>query len=85
MGRVIMMDHPLIKHKIGIIRDMHTGTKEFREMISEIAMLEAYESTRDLQLEEVEIETPWRDLQARNWRSFRYFVPDSVWFRACRC
>ena len=58
MGRVIMMDHPLIKHKIGIIRDMHTGTKEFREMISEIAMLEAYESTRDLQLEEVEIETP---------------------------
>lgn len=58
MGRVIIMDHPLIKHKIGIIRDMHTGTKEFREMISEIAMLETYESTRDLMLEEVEIETP---------------------------
>ncbi|MDO5701820.1 MAG: uracil phosphoribosyltransferase [Lachnospiraceae bacterium] len=58
MGRVIIMDHPLIKHKIGIIRDMHTGTKEFREMIAEIAMLETYESTRDLVLEEVEIETP---------------------------
>ena len=58
MGKVIIMDHPLIKHKIGIIRDTETGTKEFREMISEIAMLETYESTRDLLLEEVEIETP---------------------------
>ena len=58
MGKVFIMDHPLIKHKIGIIRDMSTGTKEFREMISEIAMLETYESTRDLLLEEVEIETP---------------------------
>ncbi len=58
MGKIIIMDHPLIKHKIGIIRDMNTGTKEFREMISEIAMLETYESTRNLLLEEVEIETP---------------------------
>lgn len=58
MGKVIIMDHPLIKHKIGIIRESSTGTKEFREMISEIAMLETYESTRDLSLEEVEIETP---------------------------
>ncbi len=58
MGNVIIMDHPLIKHKIGIIRDSSTGTKEFREMISEIAMLETYESTRNLSLEEVEIETP---------------------------
>ncbi len=58
MGEVFIMDHPLIRHKIGIIRDQNTGTKEFREMISEIAMLETYESTRDLQMEEVEIETP---------------------------
>ena len=58
MGKLIIMDHPLIKHKIGIIRDKRTGTKEFREMISEIAMLECYESTRDLQLENVEITTP---------------------------
>ena len=58
MGKLIIMDHPLIKHKIGIIRDENTGTKEFREMISEIAMLETYESTRDLELEDVEIETP---------------------------
>ena len=58
MAKTTIMDHPLIQHKIGIIRDQNTGTKEFREMISEIAMLECYESTRDLELEEVEIETP---------------------------
>ena len=58
MGKLTIMDHPLIKHKIGIIRDENTGTKEFREMISEIAMLETYESTRDLSLRDVEIETP---------------------------
>lgn len=58
MGKVTIMDHPLIQHKIGIIRDKNTGTKEFREMVSEIAMLECYESTRDLALEDVEIETP---------------------------
>ncbi len=66
MGNVIIVDHPLIKHKIGIIRDMHTGTKEFREMIEEIAMLETYESTRGLLLEEVEIETPLASTTA--WR-----------------
>ena len=58
MGKVIVMDHPLIKHKIGIIRDKSTGTKEFREMIGEIAMLECFESTRDLELEDVDVETP---------------------------
>ncbi|MBQ6376468.1 MAG: uracil phosphoribosyltransferase [Lachnospiraceae bacterium] len=58
MGKVIIMDHPLIQHKIGLIRDKKTGTKEFREIISEIAMLETYESTRGLELEDVEIETP---------------------------
>lgn len=58
MGKITIMDHPLIQHKIGIIRDKNTGTKEFREMIGEIAMLECFESTRDLPLEEVEVETP---------------------------
>ena len=58
MGKVVIMDHPLIKHKIGIIRNIDTGTKEFREIISEIAMLETYESTRELELEDEEIETP---------------------------
>ena len=58
MGKVIIMDHPLIQHKIGIIREKSTGTRDFREMISEIAMMETYEATRDLELEDVEIETP---------------------------
>ena len=52
------MDHPLIQHKITHVRDKNTGAKEFRELISEIAMLMCYEATRDLPLEEVEIETP---------------------------
>ena len=58
MGKVIIMDHPLIEHKISLIRNKKTGTRDFRQIISEIAMLECYESTRDLQLEDVEIETP---------------------------
>ena len=58
MGKVVVMDHPLIEHKIGFIRRKDTGTKEFRETISEIATLICYEATRDLKLEEVEIETP---------------------------
>ena len=52
------MDHPLIEQKIGIIRRKETGTKDFRQNISEIAMLIGYEATKDLPLEEVEIETP---------------------------
>ena len=52
------MDHPLIQHKIGIIRRKDTSSKEFRELISEIAMFMAYEATRDLKMEDVEIETP---------------------------
>ncbi len=58
MSKIFIMDHPLIQHKIGIIRRKETGSKEFREMISEIAMLMCYEATRDLKLSSVEIETP---------------------------
>ena len=58
MGKVVIMDHPLIQHKIGMIRRTDTGTKDFRQTISEIAMLICYEATRDLQLKDVEIETP---------------------------
>ncbi|MCI1305320.1 MAG: uracil phosphoribosyltransferase [Lachnospiraceae bacterium] len=58
MSKVVVMDHPLIQHKIGIIRDKNTSSKEFREMIGEVAMLMCYEAARDLPLEEVEIETP---------------------------
>jgi uracil phosphoribosyltransferase len=58
MAKVVIMDHPLIQHKIGMIRRTDTGTKDFRQTISEIAMLICYEATRDLQLKDVEIETP---------------------------
>lgn len=58
MSKVVVMDHPLIAHKIGIIRKKETGTREFREMISEIGTLITYESTKDLKLQDVEIETP---------------------------
>lgn len=58
MDNVFVFDHPLIQHKISLMRDKRTTTKEFRELVSEVAMLMAYEVTRDLPLKEVEIETP---------------------------
>ena len=58
MSRKMVMDHPLIQHKIGYIRKTDTGTKDFRQTISEIAMLICYEATRNLPLAQVEIETP---------------------------
>ena len=58
MAKVVIMDHPLIQHKIGLIRRTDTGTKDFRQTIGEIAMLICYEATRDLKLSDVEIETP---------------------------
>lgn len=53
-----IFDHPLIQHKISLMRDKNTKTKEFRELVSEVAMLMAYEVTRNFELDEVEIETP---------------------------
>ena len=58
MSKVVVMDHPLIQHKIGIIRRTDTGPKDFRTLIGEIAMLECYEATRNLPLTDVEIDTP---------------------------
>ena len=58
MARTVIMDHPLIQHKIGIIRKEETGSKDFRTLVSEIAMLMCYEATRELPLTDVEIETP---------------------------
>ncbi len=57
-SRVFVMDHPLIQHKLTLLRDKNTGSKEFRELVGEIAMLMCYDATRDLPLKEVEIETP---------------------------
>lgn len=58
MSELHVMDHPLIQHKVSMIRDKNTGPKEFRELVDEIATLMAYEVTRDLPLQDVEIETP---------------------------
>ena len=58
MSKVVVFDHPLIQHKLSIMRDKNTGTKEFRELLDEIAMLMIYEVTRDLPTQDVEIETP---------------------------
>ena len=58
MSKVTILDHPLIQHKVGIIRRTDVGTKDFRTIVSEIAGLMCYEATRDLKLKDVEIETP---------------------------
>lgn len=58
MGKVHVLDHPLIQHKLTYIRDINTGTKEFRELVNEVSTLMAFEITRHLPLEEVVVETP---------------------------
>ncbi|MDV3428753.1 MAG: uracil phosphoribosyltransferase [Bacillota bacterium] len=58
MSKVTQIAHPLVLHKLAIIRDKKTGSKDFRELVEEVAMLMAYEVTRDLPVEEIEIETP---------------------------
>ncbi len=58
MSKPVILDHPLIQHKISLLRDKNTGSKDFRELVAEIATLMCYEATRDLPLKEVEIETP---------------------------
>ena len=58
MENVIILDHPLIQHKISMLRDKNTGTNEFRSLTEEIAMLMGYEALRDLPVEDVEVETP---------------------------
>ena len=72
MDHVIIMDHPLIKHKISMLRDIHTGTNEFRTLVGEIAMLEAFEALRDLPMEDREVETPLEKAisPVRRWRLF---------------
>lgn len=58
MNKVVVADHPLIQHKLTLMRDKNTGSKDFRELLTEITMLMGYEITRELPLEEIEIETP---------------------------
>lgn len=65
MSNVHILDHPLIQHKLTFIRDKHTGSKEFRELVEELSMLMAYEVTRWLPLEDYEVETPITTTKAR--------------------
>ena len=65
MSKVFVFDHPLIQHKLTYIRDKNTGTKEFRELVDEVATLMAFEITRDLPLEEIEVETPVTTAKAK--------------------
>ena len=65
MSKVMIMDHPLIQHKLSILRQKETSSKDFRTLISEIATLLCYEATRDLHLKEIEIETPICKTKAR--------------------
>ena len=58
MSKVLIMDHPLVQHKVSLLRSKNTGTKEFKELVSELATLLCYEATRDLPTEEIEVETP---------------------------
>ena len=58
MGKLVVIDHPLVQHKLTLLRDKTTGTKEFRVLVEELATLLAYEATRDLQLEDATVETP---------------------------
>ena len=80
MGKIVVMDHPLIQHKIGIIRREETGSKDFRTLVSEIAMLMCYEATRDLKLADVEIDTPIckttvKELKGKSLLLYRFYVP----------
>ena len=65
MGSVHVIDHPLIQHKVSLMRDKNTGSKEFRELLEEVAMLMAYEVTRELPLEEIEVETPMQKCKTK--------------------
>ena len=58
MGNLFVMDHPLIMHKVSILRNKETTVKEFRELVNEIALLMGYEATKDLKLTEIDVETP---------------------------
>ncbi len=74
--KTIELNHPLIEHKLAILRDKKTGTKEFREIISEIAMFLCYEAMKDAELEEIEIETPITTMKTGKLNEDKYaFVP----------
>lgn len=74
--KAIELNHPLIQHKIAILRDKETGTKEFRELAEEIAMFLCYEALKDAELEEKEIETPIEKTKVKMFNKDKYaFIP----------
>lgn len=70
----IVLNHPLITHKLGILRDIHTGTKEFRELITEISTLLCYEATKDAKLEKTTIETPLEKIETGKLNEDNYAI-----------
>ncbi len=64
MSKVVVLDHPLIKHKLTFIRDKNTGAKEFRELVTEVSLMMGYEVTRNFPLKKIEIETPIQKMQS---------------------
>lgn len=70
----IVLNHPLITHKLGILRDIHTGTKEFRELIVEISTLLCYEATKDAKLEKTIIETPLEKMETGKLNEDNYAI-----------
>ena len=72
----IVLNHPIVEHKLTVLRDKRTGTKEFREIAGELATLLCYEAMRDAQLEDVEIETPLAKIKSKKLDEQKYaFVP----------
>lgn len=89
MSNLHVIDHPLITHKLSIMRNRKTGSKDFRELLNEIAMLMGYEVFRDLPLEEITIETPITKMKAKMVSGRKLaIVPilarDWVWWTVCR-
>ena len=79
----MIFDHPLIQHKISLLRNKNTGSKEFRELVGEVSMLMCYEATRDLKSKLLLLWQRPRSLPAENWHSFQSCVPVSVCSTAC--
>ncbi|MGE5607343.1 MAG: uracil phosphoribosyltransferase [Bacteroidota bacterium] len=75
MAKLHVIDHPLIQHKLSIIRDQNTGPKEFRELLEEVSMLMAYEVTRNLPVEEIDVETPVATARCRTMNTKVAVVP----------
>ena len=74
--KTIVLEHPLLQHKLSILRDKNTGTKEFREIVGEIATIMCYEATRDAILRDVEVETPLTTTVQKRLDENQYaFVP----------